>query len=152
MLVLHISHVIWQITWDQINTVNLEPWTLNLEPWDTDGQPVDRRNKIYNVYDYLIESIMTIFHLPKHWTIFTLLYIKIPICACWYIFFGTYRSPITRPIQELTRERILEYKENPVFKVEGLPQQDYFKVKGYKINITKNKHNAELQRKPPPSN
>ena len=48
-----------------------------------------------------------------------------------------YRSPITRPIQELTRRKILEIKKtqkilSTVFKVEGLPQQDHFKVKGYK--------------------
>ena len=53
------------------------------------------------------------------------------------MFFFTYRSPITRPIQELTRRKILEIKKipnilSPVFKVEGLPQQDHFKVKGYK--------------------
>ena len=52
-------------------------------------------------------------------------------------FFCTFRSPITRPIQELTRRRILEKKKTPnilstVFKVERLPQQDHFKVKGYK--------------------
>ena len=56
---------------------------------------------------------------------------------CNFFFFCTYRSPITRPIQELTRRRILEKKKTPnilstVFKVERLPQQDHFKVKGYK--------------------
>ena len=56
-------------------------------------------------------------------------------------FFCTYRSPITRSVQELTRRRILEIMKtqnilSPVFKVKGLPQQDHFKFKGYKIKIT----------------
>ena len=51
------------------------------------------------------------------------------------VFFCTYRSPITRPIQELTIRKILEIKKtpnmlSPVFKIQGLPQQDHFKVKG----------------------